>query len=180
MATAVLVPLSEYLSTTYHPDCEWIDGELKARPVGENAHATIQTFLIRYLEKFEEQFGVRATQELRVQVTMRNFRVPDVLVLEAAAPYEDIITVPPLLCIEVLSPEDRLIDLQEKIDDYLNMGVQAIWIINPRLRKTFQVLSGGIMPLDTLTVPATPIFVTAAEIFAYLDRIQQSSKSGKP
>ncbi len=34
MATAVHIPLSEYLQTTYRPDRDYIDGELKERNPG--------------------------------------------------------------------------------------------------------------------------------------------------
>ena len=44
MATSTMVPLEEYLHTDYKPDCEWVDGELKERSVGEGSHGNIQTF----------------------------------------------------------------------------------------------------------------------------------------
>lgn len=28
-------------------------------------------------------------------------------------------------------------DMQERIDDYLNMGVPHVWVVNPRLRRAF-------------------------------------------
>ena len=31
MASAIQIPVSEYLETTYHPDCEYIDGEVQER-----------------------------------------------------------------------------------------------------------------------------------------------------
>ena len=33
MSTKVIVPLSEYLDTSYHPDCEYVDGQLLERNV---------------------------------------------------------------------------------------------------------------------------------------------------
>ena len=38
---------------------------------------------------------------------------------------------PPFLCIEVLSPEDRVSRMEIKIDDYLAFGVRHIWLIDP-------------------------------------------------
>jgi len=52
------------------------------------------------------------------------------------------------------------------------MGVAAIWVVNPRLRKVFEVQHGGLMPVEILTVPATPIAIAATEVFAELDRLQ--------
>jgi len=117
MATSVLVPLSEYLTTSYEPDCEWIDGELKERTRGTNSHGSLQVFFIRFFSLHEERWQVRVVCELRMQVALRRFRVSDVVVLRATDPFEEIVTTPPLLCIEILSPEDRISDLQEKIDD---------------------------------------------------------------
>lgn len=45
MASAILVPVSEYLNTTYRPDCDYLDGELKKRDVGEQPHASVQILL---------------------------------------------------------------------------------------------------------------------------------------
>jgi hypothetical protein len=36
-----MVPLSEYLSTTYRPDCDFLEGELKERNMGEQPHARL-------------------------------------------------------------------------------------------------------------------------------------------
>jgi hypothetical protein len=42
MATAALIPVSEYLATTYRPACDYIDGEVKERNVGRQFHAALQ------------------------------------------------------------------------------------------------------------------------------------------
>jgi hypothetical protein len=34
MASATQIPVSEYLDTIYHPDREYVDGELRERNVG--------------------------------------------------------------------------------------------------------------------------------------------------
>jgi hypothetical protein len=90
MATATtLVPLEKYLHTTYEPDAEWVDGELKERAEGEGSHGYVQTFFIRYFLKREEELGIRVTQEVRVQVAAKNFRVPDVHVMRSSDPFEE-------------------------------------------------------------------------------------------
>ncbi len=43
MATATFLSLGEYLQTTYRPDREYIDGELKERNVGKWDHARVQS-----------------------------------------------------------------------------------------------------------------------------------------
>ncbi len=46
-SSAVVVPLDEYLNTTYHPDRDWLDGETRERNVGEWQHAAVKGFLVR-------------------------------------------------------------------------------------------------------------------------------------
>ena len=134
MATSVMVPLAVYLTTDYSPDCEWVRGEVRERNMGDGLHSVVQAFLIRYLGAREEEWGVEARPELRVQVSAENFRVPDVLLVRAGDPFELIVRTAPLLCVEILSPDDRMVDMREKVKDYHGMGVQTVWVIDPRRR----------------------------------------------
>jgi Uma2 family endonuclease len=52
-------------------------------------------------------------------------------------PPEQIFTAPPFLCIEILSPEDRMSRIQEKIDDHLRFGGQYVWLINPESKRAW-------------------------------------------
>ena len=45
MATGFVVPLEEYLSSIYHPDCEWLDGKLVERNRGEPDHAGLEALI---------------------------------------------------------------------------------------------------------------------------------------
>ena len=45
MASAIQIPVSEYLDTTYRPDREYVDGELRERNVGKWEHARMQWLL---------------------------------------------------------------------------------------------------------------------------------------
>ena len=81
---------------------------------------------------------------------------------------EQILTKPPFLCIEVLSPEDRMTRVEERINDYLDMGVPYIWVVDPETRKAFlatateelQEVAGGILRTENpaLEVPLSEIF----------------------
>ena len=171
MATSTMVALSEYLKTSYSPDCEWVDGEVRERNMGEGSHSFVQTFFIKYFGRREQEWGIRVMTELRTQVSANHFRVPDVLLMRSSDPFEEIVRTPPLLCIEVLSPEDRMTEMQDKIDDYLAMGVEAIWVVDPTRRKAFAVEEGALKPVAELTVPGTPIRVAVPEVFVELDRL---------
>jgi Uma2 family endonuclease len=173
MATATQVPLSEYLHTSYEPDCEWIDGEVRERGVPDEFHSTIQMFFLVYFEALKQRLGIRVRPELRLHVAPEKYRIPDVMLLPASAPFQSVPDTPPLQCIEVLSPDDRASELQEKIDDYLSMGVTAIWVINPRLRKAFVIDRGAMVPVEELTVAGTAIRIPVHEVFAELDKLEE-------
>jgi len=48
-----------------------------------------------------------------------------------------IFTEPPFLCIEILSPSDRLTEMQDRIDDYLSFGARYVWVIDPQTRRAY-------------------------------------------
>lgn len=175
MATSTLVSLDEYLHTNYDPDRDWIDGELKERNMGDGPHSNVQVFFIKFFGVREREWGIRVSAELRTQVSESHFRVPDVLLHRRTDPFEDIVRTPPLLCIEVLSPGDSMIEMEEKIEDYLAMGVEAVWVVNPRRQTAFIVDRGALIPVNELTVPGTEIRIAVSEVFAELNALQGRS-----
>jgi Uma2 family endonuclease len=114
-----------------------VDGVLVERNVGEIPHAKAQRRVLIYFYQRERQWNNFALQECRVQVSPTRYRVPDVCVMRGPEPGGNILTEPPFLCVEVLSPEDRLSRMQEKIDDYLRFGVRFVWVIDPYERKAW-------------------------------------------
>jgi Uma2 family endonuclease len=44
------------------------------------------------------------------------------------------ITIPPDLAVEVVSPQDRVYELDEKLADYRKVSVPLVWVINPESR----------------------------------------------
>ena len=171
MATNVLIPVSEYLKTSYSPDCDYVDGEVQERNLGEQDHSDIQTRLIELLSSPSSKSYVRVNSEIRIQVGATRFRVPDVCIRRRAVPSEQIIRHAPLLCIEILSPEDRMSRTREKVRDYLNMGVLEVWILDPVSRSAMIYTGSAIaeQTTGTLTVPETPVVLALAEIFKVLD-----------
>jgi Uma2 family endonuclease len=115
--TKAWISVEEYLHTSYHPDCDYVDGEVLVRNLGEYDHARLQSVIAVHFENNYWSKGFIAVVEQRVQVAPTRFRVPDVCVTFAEKPMEQIFRKPPLLVIEILSPEDRVSTSQDKIDD---------------------------------------------------------------
>jgi Uma2 family endonuclease len=160
MASATLVPLETYLHTEYQPDREYVDGELKERSLGEKDHARLQKLILLFFAALEQSSEIRVYPELRVQVSPTRFRVPDLTVLPADAPDEQIVTHPPLIVVEILSPGDSLLGMREKIEDYLAFAIPNIWVVDPSDRMGYVCRSGSFrewQPGSELTVPGTSI-----------------------
>jgi Uma2 family endonuclease len=169
---AELISVREYLTSSYRPDCDYVEGRIEERNLGEYDHGFLQAIIAALFTNNRASWQVRTVTEVRTQVKSARFRVPDVSVLRADAPREPIIRHPQLIAIEILSPEDRLSKLQEKVDDYLDFGVENIWVIDPETRKAWTADSTGfhIVQNGELIVPGTPIRVVLGELFAEMDR----------
>jgi len=162
----------EYLSTSWSPDREFVDGRIEERNLGEKEHSIIQRYLTFLFMLKRDEWGVEVFPELRTQTESRRFRVPDVLVVRGEEKFERYITRPPLIAIEILSPEDTLRRTQEKASEYRGFGIENIWVIDPEPRLAYRYTSAGLEEVHTgeLVVPETPIRVVLSELFAELDR----------
>lgn len=171
MATSAIVPVNEYLRKSYRPDRDYVDGEVQERNLGERDHADLQMQIALMLCQPRNAAHVIARPELRVQVKTARFRVPDICVLRKTTPREQIVTQPPLLCIEILSPEDTVQRTRERVRDFLEMGVPEVWVADPATRSV-TVYSGTTSvehAAGELIVPETPVTLTLVDIFRVLD-----------
>jgi Uma2 family endonuclease len=145
MAVGTLVSVEEYLHTSYRPDCDYVDGEVQERNVGELSHGRLQLRIGAWFLACEASLGVKAVAEVRLQINARRFRVPDLMVLSAQAPREEIVTIAPLLCVEILSKTDSLTLIWERIDDYFGIGVPVSWIIDPVRHLAWTATPGNLV-----------------------------------
>lgn len=134
MATAATtITLDEYMSTSYSPDCEYIEGILVERNVGQGKHAYTQGKL--YL-KLSEQLVPKLIilPEQRIRISSSRVRIPDVCVVREL---EEVISKAPLLCVEILSPDDRWARVIASVSDYQTMGVPCVWVVDPYQAKAW-------------------------------------------
>jgi Uma2 family endonuclease len=144
MATLTTVPVEEYLSTTYEPDREYVDGQLVERHVGEYFHSRLQFLISLVLGSRERERRFRAFTEQRVRVSDEpRYRIPDISV--KALPHEvtSILTRPDL-AIEIVSPDDEVGEMLTKIGDYLAAGIPHIWVVDPYKRTLVEADGSGI------------------------------------
>lgn len=132
MSTKVLMDAGEYLKTSFDgPDCEYLDGEIVERNMGEIPHSFLQINLARLLWQLRPRLGIFVLPEIRIQISPQRYRVADIAVWRNDDIGDSIPKIPPFLVIEILSPEDRMVRMLPKIQEYLSIGVAYVWVIDP-------------------------------------------------
>lgn len=81
MAVGVLVSLEEYLHTSYRPDCDYVDGEVRKRHLGEFEHSSTQGEIGFYLRSHYAGMKGRVLPEQRVQVQAKDLERNNVYIV---------------------------------------------------------------------------------------------------
>jgi Uma2 family endonuclease len=174
MATITIVPVEEYLRTTYEPDMEYVDGQLVERQVGEWRHSLLQSALAALLRgRAQGRFVAFTEQRMQISANPRRYRIPDVCVV--ALPYapEPVLTRPPHLVIEIVSPDDSFADVLGKVAEYLKAGVPHIWMPNPYKRTLHVADQDGIRVCQDLIAETALVGrIDFGELFAELDSLE--------
>jgi Uma2 family endonuclease len=166
---ALVTSLAEYLATSYHPDRDYVDGDVQERNLGEFEHAAIQAFLTSWFFQHRQEWQLHVLPEMRLKVGTERVRIPDVCLLSRNQPVEQVITVPPLAVLEILSPEDRVLRYNERLADYRQMGIENVWVIDPANRMGYDCSTTAWLPVTEFRVPGGPIFLQLVDVWAELD-----------
>jgi Uma2 family endonuclease len=129
-----------------HPElgrCELVDGRIVPLPPTEPAHGRIESKLDVKLELWAQSAGRGKVFVGDVGIYLRRnpdtVRAPDVLYIsnERYAQYvgSGFLNIAPELAVEVLSPSDRWSEVTEKVEAFLQAGVDRVWVVDPRLRR---------------------------------------------
>jgi Uma2 family endonuclease len=171
MATVALVSINEYLNTSYRPDQELLEGQLVERNLGEYDHSSVLGALIAWMGQRQREWKIRVLPEQRIRVSTTRFRIPDVCVISREQEIEPVFRKPPLLVIEVLSKDDTLRSMQDRVDDYRAFGIPNIWVLDPVKRRAYVCTHGDFRePQDeTLEIPGSPIRIPLRDLFSDLD-----------
>ena len=164
MGVATLISVDEYLSTSYDPDVEYVDGVLVERSGGDWLHSLIQSNLIFHIRrKYPKAYIV---PELRSQTRSTRYRLPDVCVL-LEAPKTKFLLDAAFLAIEILSEDDPMSRMMEKLEEYNEKGIRHIWLIDPRLQTVSVYADGALREVrETVVATADPrLELSREEIF---------------
>ncbi len=166
------VSIEEYLASSYEPDLEYVDGVLEEKNMGEYDHGFLQAIITAWFVNHRAEWNINVVTEYRTRTSNTRVRLPDISVVRRGEPRQRVRVSPPLLCIEVLSPEDRPGRVMKRLDDFIAMGVENLWIIDPADRSAATYSRFGMKPVQAnrLEIDGTPIYLDLAAIFADLDQ----------
>lgn len=162
------------------PHLEFIRGEVRTKAMPDAYHSCLQTELSTALNLWSRRprIGWTLTEQRCILETggESSTLLPDVAWWSVAQlPFlpDGPVRTPPILAIEILSPDDRYGDIQDKVVLYLEACVAVVWVVDPRSRNVTvyradrgpQVLS----PPSELKSEALPgLIVSLQELFAVL------------
>ena len=164
MGTATQVSLEAYLNTAYEPDADYVDGELEERCVGERKHSAWQGAIYYWFRMHAQEWHIVPGTEMRVQVSVTNYLVGDVAILEAAHSDEQIATHPPMAVFEILSPKDYYKRHVRKLGDYTRMGVPAVYSLDPDTGEFNRFEDGQLLRRERFELPERGIVFAFEEI----------------
>ena len=136
--------LEEYLGSSFSPDVDFVDGRTENRNVGEYAHSCVLGEAMYRIGLREDEWNVQVLPICRLQVAAQRIRVPDVMVVRPERPSDGIVHSTPLICMEVISPDDTWRRLRGLFDDYVAMGVENVWVFEPEVRGVHRYDAGGL------------------------------------
>jgi len=165
MTAGTALSVEQYLATSFPDlDKEYRDGELVERSLPDYPHSKTQTRLASFFAAAGKAQPVFPATELRLKVQPKLVLIPDVCIFYPNEPQVRYPDKPPFIAIEILSLEDKLKDVREKLETYRQWGVPHVWLVDPHLRRMY-TCDAGLMEVQTLAVPELGLTLTPAEVF---------------
>lgn len=163
--------MEDYLGMSYEgPDREFLHGEILERSVGNKQHSRVQGRLCILFGTLSGSVGPKrplfVSPEIRVRTAEDRYRVIDLALYVDDDAQESVPSSPPLAAIEILSPDDRMADTIEKLDEYRAWGVAYVWLINPESRRIYRSTSAGLEETNELSVPDLGVCFSSEAVFA--------------
>ena len=169
---------------------ELVDGQLVEKGMSSLANETVGIITFRLGMYREQTSAGKIYPEQSFQCFPHDpelIRRPDISFVATArlsgVAEEGHIKIAPDLVVEVISPNDKVYELEEKLQNYRSAGVKLIWIVNPKHRwvrvftadRTFTelnendpIIGGDVLPgfaatvRDLLPTPLPPAVVEPA------------------
>jgi Uma2 family endonuclease len=142
MTTIHAITASQFLENPEYRNCELICGEVAPMTPASAGHGRIAARMVLRLAGHVEtnRLGTVYTSETGFQIARNpdTVRAPDVAYVRKSRAQSDeaaFFNGPPDLAVEVVSPNDRLREVMNKVQQWLSAGCSQVWVIDPGNRS---------------------------------------------
>jgi Uma2 family endonuclease len=165
MGAKTAISVEEYLRTSYPDlDREYRDGEVVERALPDRLHSATQGLLAAFLIALRATCHLFVYPEMRVKLRTGRYLIPDLSVYHRERPEKLVPDTPPLIAIEILSPDDRMSEVLAKLEEYRQWGVPHVWLADPHARRLY-TCEAGLVEVPALKIPELSIEVKPSDIF---------------
>ena len=168
VATNTQIRAEDYLRMTFEHDAEFVHCEIVERSMPDYIHGRIEYLLGAEFSNLTQSHPLYPCVEVRMKIAPETYRIPDFAVFAGKPRDQRIPDTPPLVAVEILSKDDRHLDLMEKLEEYRLWGVAHIWVIDPLTKRFSMYTELGLQNVSSLALPEYPFQLTPAELFANL------------
>jgi Uma2 family endonuclease len=167
MLAKTQIGVEEYLGLVFddRPEPDYVHGEVVERTLPTLVHGQIQALLIVLLAQLLPRLQLTLITEPRLQIESDLYRVADVAVYQGPRPEGRYGTSPPLIAIEIVSPDDRYNDLTERLEDYRRWGVKHVWLVDPQRKRLWEYTEAGLLQYASLKLPEFDFEISSQELF---------------
>jgi Uma2 family endonuclease len=173
-----LLPVDEYLNSSFHPDMEFVDGSLVERSMPTVLHGLFQALLAGYFRMHRKEFRFAVLSEARTQIIERaRYRIPDITLVPLPVTKDKVVTRPPWVVIGIQSPEDKMPEQWRRFRDYLSIGVPHVILLDPEETMAFRFRPGSLVETSftELDLPTGRMPFDTAALFQQLVDEQNES-----
>ncbi len=154
-----------YLRTSFpNPDREYRDGKLVARSLPDYLHSKTQGVISALFAELRPLLPIHPALSVRLKLRQSLYLIPDVAVFYPNEPQEPVPAIPPFVAIEILSPDDRMADVRNKLAEYRAWGVTHVWLVDPHSKRMY-TCDAELVEVSTLRIPELNIELKSAELF---------------
>ena len=164
MGAKAAISVEEYLHTSFPDlDREYRDGEVLERTMPDYLHGSTQALLCIFFGALRKKLSLFICVETRMKLRDGLYLIPDVAVFWRSKP-PMVPDSPPLIAIEILSPDDRQTAVREKLQEYRDWGVGHVWLVDPHSRRLY-TCDTGLTEVNSFSIPELNISLEPADIF---------------
>ena len=165
MGARTAASLEEYLRTSFPDlDREFRDGEIVERTLPDTLHSRTQALIAFFFETLRKRLSVFVYPELRLKLREGLVLIPDICVYWPDRAPSRCPEVAPLVAVEIMSPDDRLTAVREKLEEYRAWGVKHVWLVDPNSRRMY-TCDAGLNEVAVLRVAEIDAELTPGDIF---------------